>query len=158
MPFYTKKSTSGYCIIDCRGCRGYGCNVPQSPAKVMYRYTPVWGAHRLSKVDEDAKCNTGRNWGKTHKADPYRCGQKVVPVHYTGIKCTGATLCPCRLDQLYVHICLNSIVFHFCVLIFVKLLWRGHSIPLFPALWFDPSSMTSHDQNVYFNLISSIRN
>ena len=26
--------------------------------------------------------------------------QKVMPVHYTGILCSGATFCPYRLDQL----------------------------------------------------------
>ena len=27
-------------------------------------------------------------------------GQQVVPVHFDGILCTGATFCPYRLDQL----------------------------------------------------------
>ena len=54
-----------------------------------------------------------RELRQIHTTDPVAIGQKVVPVHYTGIQCTGATFCPYRLGQLYLCICLTSLVFHF---------------------------------------------
>ena len=37
-----------------------------------------------------------------------RYGQKVVPVHYAGILCTGTTFCPYRLDRMFVFGAMSS--------------------------------------------------
>ena len=62
------------------------------PEKLDYKKLVILDRFPRRRMDDEGiAANT---------ADSCLYRQKVVPVHYTGIRCTSKTFCPYRLDQL----------------------------------------------------------
>ena len=88
-----------------------------SPFKMLNKTNLTWlNAKTIDEwvvyIDEPAKWKS-RILRQIHTADLVGIGQKVLPVHYTVILCTGATFFPYRLGQLYICIRCDILVFHF---------------------------------------------